>query len=79
VKTRLANQSIKNPHYGGIVDCCRKIISADGVFGFYKGTLSPLIGVGPQVAAQFATNEAVKRALNKLTEGKKEDGLLSLK
>lgn len=69
---------MKNPHYGGIVDCCRKIISADGVFGFYKGALSPLIGVGPQVAAQFATNEAVKRALNKLTAGKKEDGLLSL-
>lgn len=78
MKTRLVNQQMNNPYYGGIVDCCRKILSADGIFGFYKGALSPLIGVGPQVAAQFATNEAVKRALNKLTEGKKKGGLLSL-
>lgn len=33
---------------------------------FYKGTLSPLLGVGPQVALQFASNEFMKKLLLKL-------------
>lgn len=63
IKTRLVNQSIKNPDYKGITDCFKKIINNEGLQGFYKGkalfnsgTLSPLLGVGPQVALQFATN-----------------------
>lgn len=63
IKVRLANQSIKSPEYAGIIDCFKKIMSSDGFSGFYKGTfllisgsLSPLLGVGPQVALQFATN-----------------------
>ena len=63
IKIRLANQSLKNPEYNGILDCFKKIKHTDGVKGFYKGkfyinigTLSPLLGIGPQVAMQFATN-----------------------
>ena len=63
IKVRLANQSIKNPEYAGIVDCFTKIRVNDGLLGFYKGSASPLIGIGHQVALQFAANEFVKRAL----------------
>jgi hypothetical protein len=54
---------LKNPEYNGILDCFKKIKHTDGVKGLYKGifylnigTLSPLLGIGPQVAMQFATN-----------------------
>lgn len=79
VKTRLVNQSLRNPDYTGITDCFRKILSSDGLRGFYQGSLSPLLGVGPQVALQFATNEFVKRAIAKLNEGNRQGGLLTIK
>jgi len=37
MKVRLANQSLKNPIYTGIIDCMKKIYINEGFLGFYKG------------------------------------------
>jgi solute carrier family 25 carnitine/acylcarnitine transporter 20/29 len=63
IKIRLANQSLATPEYHGIVDCFKKIKIKEGLHAFYRGTFSPLIGVGPQVALQFASNEFIKKFL----------------
>jgi solute carrier family 25 carnitine/acylcarnitine transporter 20/29 len=47
---------MNSPEYSGIVDCFKKIKLSEGLAAFYRGTLSPLLGVGPQVALQFASN-----------------------
>jgi solute carrier family 25 carnitine/acylcarnitine transporter 20/29 len=66
IKVRLANQSLLNPVYKGISDCFRQIYHQEGVSAFYRGTLSPLLGIGAQVALQFGTNEIVKKLILKL-------------
>lgn len=65
IKVRLANQSLINPIYQGIGDCFQKIYYEEGLLAFYKGTQSPLLGIGAQVALQFGTNELVKKILSK--------------
>ena len=39
IKIRLANQSLKNPDYKGILDCFNKIKHTDGIKGFYRGKI----------------------------------------
>ena len=56
IKVRLVNQSMEKPEYSGILDCFKQIYRESGLKGFYKGTLSPLLGNGMQVALQFGTN-----------------------
>ena len=63
IKVRLANQSLLNPVYKGITDCFRRIYTEEGVTAFYRGTLSPLLGIGAQVALQFGTNELAKKLM----------------
>lgn len=41
----------------------KKILANDGVLGFYKGTATPLVGVGACVSIQFGTFEFMKRYL----------------
>lgn len=65
VKVRLQTQSAVNPQYSGVVDCASKILRSEGPQGFYKGTLTPLLGVGACVSIQFAALEYFKRALSK--------------
>lgn len=72
IKVRLANQSLLNPIYRGIGDCFRRIYTEQGVSAFYKGTLSPLLGIGAQVALQFGTNELVKKLMFKLNFDEEE-------
>ena len=43
VKVRL--QSAPEGTYSGAVDVVKKLIANEGPMGFYKGTLTPLIGV----------------------------------
>jgi solute carrier family 25 carnitine/acylcarnitine transporter 20/29 len=45
------------------MDCVKKT-AAEGLGSFYKGTLSPLVGIGAAVAIQFATLETVKSVLS---------------
>ncbi|KAJ3126583.1 Mitochondrial carrier protein ymc2 [Physocladia obscura] len=44
-----------------MVDCVKKTIANEGFAGFYKGALTPLIGIGACVSIQFSALEATKR------------------
>lgn len=59
VKVRL--QSAPEGTYNGALDVVKKLIADEGPKGFYKGTLTPLIGVGACVSVQFSVNESMKR------------------
>jgi solute carrier family 25 (mitochondrial carnitine/acylcarnitine transporter), member 20/29 len=67
IKVRIQAQSPINPKYKGTIDCARQIYVNEGLLSFYKGTVSPLVGVGACVSIQFGVNEACKRILKKLT------------
>jgi solute carrier family 25 carnitine/acylcarnitine transporter 20/29 len=42
VKVRLQTSNL----YSGVLDCASKTLKSEGLMGFYKGTLTPLLGVG---------------------------------
>lgn len=50
--------------YTGMVDCATRIVKHEGPLAFYKGTLTPLLGVGACVSIQFGVVEALKRAFS---------------
>ncbi|CUS25231.1 LAQU0S41e00122g1_1 [Lachancea quebecensis] len=56
-KVRLQTSSTPTTAFKVIKD----LIKNEGVRAFYKGTTTPLIGVGLCVSSQFGTNEAMKR------------------
>ena len=62
VKVRLQTQT--SAHYSGAGDCFMKIFRSEGPMAFYKGTLSPLLGVGAAVSIQFGVNEMFKRVFS---------------
>ncbi|KAJ1985105.1 Mitochondrial carrier protein ymc2 [Dimargaris cristalligena] len=49
------------PLYQGTLDCVRQTYRAEGLAGFYKGTTTPLVGVGLCVSIQFLVLEHMKR------------------
>jgi solute carrier family 25 carnitine/acylcarnitine transporter 20/29 len=53
IKTRLQTQCVLEPIYSGTVDCFKKIKKEEGLLAFYKGTATPLLGVGTITACQF--------------------------
>jgi hypothetical protein len=57
----------------------KKIVANDGLRGFYKGTATPLVGVGACVSIQFGTFEFMKRYLRIRNEkaGHADPNLLS--
>ncbi|KAI9302552.1 mitochondrial carrier domain-containing protein [Cunninghamella echinulata] len=61
VKVRLQTQSVTNPIYKGMMDCVRQTRAKEGFAGFYKGTTTPLVGIGACVSIQFVVLEAMKR------------------
>lgn len=63
IKVRIQAQSQKNPIYKNPFDCAKKIYKNEGLYTFYRGTLSPLVGIGACVSIQFGVNEACKRIL----------------
>ena len=63
IKVRIQAQSQKNPIYKNPIDCAKKIYKNEGFFTFYRGSLSPLVGIGACVSIQFGVNEACKRIL----------------
>ena len=65
IKVRLQAQSPTVPIYKNPMDCARKIYVEEGFYTFYRGTLSPLVGIGACVSIQFGVNEACKRYLKK--------------
>lgn len=67
VKVRL--QSAPEGTYNGAVDVIKKLVANEGPKGFYKGTLTPLVGVGACVSVQFSVNEFMKRYYDNKTNG----------
>ncbi|KAI7908097.1 mitochondrial carrier domain-containing protein [Cokeromyces recurvatus] len=74
VKVRLQTQSTTSPLYTGMMDCVRKTHSNEGFKGFYKGTMTPLIGIGACVSIQFVVLEAMKRYFTRMNHKKLQDG-----
>lgn len=60
-KVRLASDSTGK--YKNTLDVVTKLVKEEGIFAFYKGTLTPLIGVGACVSIQFGVNEYMKRVV----------------
>lgn len=63
--TKVRLQSAPEGTYTGALDVVRKLLKNEGFSGFYKGTLTPLIGVGACVSIQFGVNEYMKRYFTK--------------
>lgn len=64
--TKVRLQSAPEGTYTGTLDVVRKLLKNEGFAGFYKGTLTPLIGVGACVSIQFGVNEYMKRLFTKV-------------
>ena len=60
------------PHgtYNGVLDCVSKIVTHEGPFAFYKGTMMPLMGVGACVSVQFAVVQDIKRRFSHANEAR---------
>jgi solute carrier family 25 (mitochondrial carnitine/acylcarnitine transporter), member 20/29 len=61
--TKVRLQSAPEGTYTGALDVVKKLVKNEGFKGFYKGTLTPLVGVGACVSIQFGVNEFMKRHL----------------
>ncbi|CEH13683.1 mitochondrial carrier [Ceraceosorus bombacis] len=59
VKVRL--QTSPPGTFTGMADCARQLVKHEGPLAFYKGTLTPLLGVGLCVSIQFGVFERMKR------------------
>lgn len=59
--TKVRLQSAPEGTYSGAMDVVKQLLKNEGLAGFYKGTLTPLVGVGACVSVQFAVNEGMKR------------------
>lgn len=49
--------------YKGALDCASQIFKNEGATAFYKGTLTPLIGIGACVSVQFGAFNYARRVL----------------
>lgn len=58
VKVRLQTTT----QYKGALDCASQILKNEGASAFYKGTLTPLIGIGACVSVQFGAFNYARRA-----------------
>ncbi|KAG5645442.1 hypothetical protein DXG03_006266 [Asterophora parasitica] len=59
VKVRM--QTAPKGTYKGMMDCAGGILKNEGPLAFYKGTLTPLLGIGVCVSIQFGALEWTKR------------------
>ncbi|KAH9929566.1 mitochondrial carrier [Epithele typhae] len=59
VKVRM--QTAPAGTYKGMMDCATGILKNEGPLAFYKGTLTPLLGIGVCVSIQFGALESTKR------------------
>ncbi|KAF9892755.1 hypothetical protein FE257_001157 [Aspergillus nanangensis] len=73
VKVRLQTTT----QYSSALDCATKILKNEGPSAFYKGTLTPLIGIGACVSVQFGAFHEARRRLEELNKKKYADGTLS--
>lgn len=67
--TKVRIQSAPPGVYSSSWDVVKKLITEEGPLAFYKGTLTPLVGIGAVVSVQFAVNEHMKRFFNDKNNG----------
>ncbi|KAM9294013.1 mitochondrial 2-oxodicarboxylate carrier [Gastrophryne carolinensis] len=69
VKTRFQIQRNKSDpsSYQGLGDCFRRIYRTEGLLGFYKGILPPILAETPKRAVKFFTFEQYKKLLMPLS------------
>jgi len=65
IRTRLAAQTTTR-HYTGIADAFVKILRDEGTKGLYRGLRPTLIGVGPNLALNFAAYETFRNYFTEL-------------
>lgn len=58
IKTRMQNINYKNGFY-----CLSDIIKKEGFKSFYKGSITQLIGIGPEKAIKFVVNDIITSSL----------------
>ncbi|CAF0838050.1 unnamed protein product [Adineta steineri] len=67
VKTRMQNQRstsiVGERLYRNSIDCFKKVIRHEGVFGLYRGLIPQLVGVAPEKAIKLAMNDFVRDRL----------------
>ncbi|XP_067140843.1 calcium-binding mitochondrial carrier protein Aralar1-like isoform X2 [Centruroides vittatus] len=77
VKTRMQNQRtgsyIGELMYKNSIDCAKKVIRHEGIFGLYRGLMPQLVGVCPEKAIKLTMNDFVR---DKMTNEKGEITLL---
>ncbi|KAJ5218957.1 uncharacterized protein N7498_001056 [Penicillium cinerascens] len=73
VKVRLQTTS----QYKSALDGATQIFKKEGPLAFYKGTLTPLIGIGACVSVQFGAFHEARRRLEDLNKKKYADSALS--
>ncbi|EEH37457.2 hepatocellular carcinoma down-regulated mitochondrial carrier protein [Paracoccidioides lutzii Pb01] len=66
VKVRLQTTT----QYSSALDCSTKILKNEGPLAFYKGTLTPLIGIGACVSVQFGAFHEARRRFEELNAKK---------
>ncbi|KAG9661500.1 hypothetical protein KCU85_g3550, partial [Aureobasidium melanogenum] len=66
VKVRLQTTS----QYSGAADAASKILKNEGATAFYKGTLTPLIGIGACVSVQFGAFHYARRTFERQNAAK---------
>ncbi|KAJ1658055.1 Mitochondrial carrier protein ymc2 [Dispira simplex] len=72
VKVRLQTQPTplpgETPRYAGTLDCVKRTYRSEGFGGFYRGTTTPLVGVGLCVSIQFMVLEHAKRRFSQYNQ-----------
>jgi solute carrier family 25 carnitine/acylcarnitine transporter 20/29 len=58
---KVLQQTAATGTYKGPLDVAVKVFKSEGPLAFYKGTLTPLLGIGACVSIQFAALGAAKR------------------
>jgi len=56
-KTRLQNQRVGHEVYKSMFDCLKKVISAEGFFGMYRGSAVNLLLITPEKAIKLTAND----------------------
>jgi solute carrier family 25 (mitochondrial carnitine/acylcarnitine transporter), member 20/29 len=73
VKVRLQTTT----QYSSALDCASKILRNEGPLAFYKGTLTPLIGIGACVSVQFGGFHYARRQFEQANLNKHSNPALS--
>ncbi|KAL7422412.1 Mitochondrial carrier protein ymc2 [Cryptotrichosporon argae] len=68
VKVRIQTAPVGT--YASPLECATRLLKNEGPLGFYKGTLTPLLGIGACVSIQFGALEWAKRMFSEHAGGR---------